>query len=92
MPDPLHAEMIATQRARAAMPEDPTRALALARAAEDEFTSGLFTEERRALIVVALAALGRDTEAAASAHEFLERFPASPHARRVRDAIDGTKP
>jgi hypothetical protein len=75
-------------QARRALADDPTRALALTRQVEREFPNGLLEEERRALEIRALAALGRDGEADSAAKGFLAKFPDGPHAAAVRRAIE----
>jgi hypothetical protein len=74
--------------ARRALADDPDRALALTRQVEREFPNGLLEEERRALEIRALAALGRDDEASGAAKGFLAKFPDGPHAAAVRRAIE----
>lgn len=75
-------------QARRALADDPDRALALTRQVEREFPDGLLEEERRALQIRALAALGRDGEADSAAKGFLAKFPDGPHAAAVRRAIE----
>lgn len=75
-------------QARRALADDPDRALALTRQVEREFPTGLLEEERRALEIRALAALGRGDEASGAAKGFLAKFPDGPHAAAVRRAIE----
>jgi hypothetical protein len=75
-------------QARRALADDPTRALALTRQVEREFPNGMLEEERRALEIRALAALGRADEAQSAAKGFLAKFPDGPHAAAVRRAIE----
>jgi hypothetical protein len=53
--------------------------------ARDE-PNGLLVQEREALLVETLAALGRRADARARAGAFLARYPTSPHAAAVRRA------
>ncbi|MBN9162504.1 MAG: hypothetical protein BGO98_27035 [Myxococcales bacterium 68-20] len=68
---------------------DLTGALAVARDHEQRCPSGLLVQERERIAIEALAKLGRVDAARARARTFEERFPASPHLRRVRQVIDG---
>ena len=65
---------------------DAGRALSVLEDAQRRFPNGILLQEREALSISALAALGRKTEAAARAGAFLRVFPNSPHADRVRAA------
>lgn len=49
-----------------------------------EFADGLFGPDARILRIEALSLAGRDAEAVALAREFLEAYPHSPQADRVR--------
>jgi hypothetical protein len=80
-------ELRAIARARVLVGRDPGAALALLQRVAREHPRGFFVEERRALTVLALAALDRD-EAAPHAADFLRDYPRSPHAARVRAAVD----
>jgi hypothetical protein len=75
-------------RARAALPRDPAAALALLDEHRREFPRGALVEERDAIRVLALAALGRIEQARHEAQMFLRAYPFSPHAERVRRAIE----
>ncbi len=70
--------------ARAALPSDPARALALAEAGRREFPRGVLTEEREAVAIFALERLGGAPELATRAARFLERYPQGPFSERVR--------
>ena len=48
---------------------------------------GVLVQEREALTIEALAASGQSATASARAEAFLSRFPASPHASRVRTFV-----
>ena len=79
------ARMVA--QARASLAKDPSRALELTEQAEEEFPQGQLVEERRALAIRALAALGRHEQARRRADEFLARFGRGAHAEAVRRAV-----
>lgn len=73
--------------ARASLATDPRKALRLAEEAEKDFPDGQLVEERRAIAIRALAALGRMDEARDRATGFLARFGRGAHAKAVRRAI-----
>jgi hypothetical protein len=75
------------RQARRAVSTDPARAWALVRQLESEYADGLMVEEREAVAIEVLAALGRDDEARQRGQTFLQRYPASPSADRVRQVI-----
>lgn len=66
---------------------DPARALVVLEDAQHRFPDGILLQEREALSISALAAVGRKAEAASRASIFLRAFPNSPHAERVRAAL-----
>ncbi|UJR86207.1 hypothetical protein [Sandaracinus amylolyticus] len=87
--DALAAEMRELAEARRSLASDPAHALAiLERGRREHGARSLFAEEREALSVLALAALDRDTEATRRGERFLSAHPESPHAERVRRAIE----
>jgi hypothetical protein len=86
--DALRNEVELIGRARAALPRDPAAALALLEEHRREFPRGALVEERDAIRVLALAALGRIEQARHEAQMFLRAYPFSPHAERVRRAIE----
>lgn len=86
--DSVRREIEALAHARKALGADPKRALALVEAADREFKNGMFGEERAAIRVMALASLGREDEAKRRGEKFLQRYPKSNFADRVRAAID----
>ncbi len=65
---------------------DANRALETLGALERDEPNGLLIQEREALTVEALAALGRRDAARARADAFLVRYPRSPHVLAVRRA------
>ena len=86
--DALSAEARRVAEARAVLHAgDGAAALAVLRAAAREFPAGELAEERAVLEVEALVALGRRSEAEAAAATLLGRYPRSPHAARVREAL-----
>lgn len=76
-------------RARASLTTDPQRSLSLAEQAEEQFPQGQLVEERRAIAIRALVALGRHDEARRRADVFLAKFSKGAHAQSVRRALDG---
>lgn len=74
-------------RARAALPRDAARALALAEEHRDLYPEGAMTSEREVLAIEALVALGRAQEADARASRFLRAHGDSPYRSRVEHAI-----
>ncbi|MFO0631398.1 MAG: hypothetical protein U0168_00960 [Nannocystaceae bacterium] len=79
------AQLVA--RARKALSGDPATALQLTKQHAKEFPKGALVEERRALSIRALAALGRMDEAQRDADAFLASFGDGPHAAAVRRAV-----
>lgn len=75
-------------QARRALAGDPDRALALTGQVEREFPNGMLGEERRAIEIRALAALGKSSEAKRAAKAFLAEYPDGPQAAAVRRAIE----
>lgn len=67
---------------------DPAGALAVAREHEQRCPAGALVQERERIAIEALARLGRADAARARASAFQERFPSSPHLRRVRQVIE----
>jgi hypothetical protein len=72
--------LLQATRARAS---DPARSLALALDHRTRFPQSAASEDREALIVLDLAALGRAPEARAAADAFRARWPRSPHLTRI---------
>ncbi|AKV00443.1 hypothetical protein AKJ09_07106 [Labilithrix luteola] len=66
---------------------DAAGALAMTREHEQRCASGTLAQERERIAIEALAKLGRNDAARARAHAFEERYPSSPHVRRVRQVI-----
>lgn len=85
----LRHDMDLLADAKRALATDPARALTLARQGEAEIPRSLFAEERRHVLLLALIALGRTSEAQRIAAPYLKQHPDSPFARRVQSALDG---
>ncbi|HTQ05124.1 MAG TPA: hypothetical protein VMI54_14770 [Polyangiaceae bacterium] len=84
---PIESESQRVARARALLRAgDATRALETLGALERDEPNGLLAQEREALTIEALAAVGRRDAARARADAFLARYPTSPHALAVRRA------
>lgn len=75
-------------KARSNLARDPSRALALAEEAERDFPQGQLVEERRAIAIRALVALGRVDEAQRRAEPFLAEYGRGAHAAAVRRALE----
>jgi hypothetical protein len=71
---------------------DPAVALALVDEGHRRFPRGSFYQERESIAVLALAQLGRATEARARAKLFLDAHPQSPYAERLRGLVPTTLP
>ncbi len=74
-------------KARSNLARDPARALALADQAEHDFPGGQLVEDRKALAIRALVALGRTKEAEERAAPFLAEYGRGAHAAAVRRAL-----
>lgn len=74
-------------RARSKLARDPAAALALTEEAERDFPKGQLVEERRAIAIAALVALGRIDEAQRRSVPFLAEFGRGAHAAAVRRAL-----
>jgi hypothetical protein len=82
------AELALLQRAQASLDRDASGALALAERHARDYPHGLFTQEREILAIEALLKLRQRPAALARATEFAQRYPNSPHARRVRALLE----
>ena len=78
-------------RAQQALASDPNAALALTDEHARHYPAGVLRQEREFIAIQALHRLGRRSEAAARADEFLSRFPDSAHHRRI-DLLLGRSP
>jgi len=70
-------------RAHQALASNPARALALTAQHRREYPSGVLGQESDLIAIEALTALGRQSEARASAASFRARYPSSAHLRRL---------
>jgi hypothetical protein len=86
-PSELADEVALVRAARAAIGEDPARALSIAERHRAQFPEGMLVEERETLAVEALVALARHDEARRRAARFFTRWPASPYQRRIESAL-----
>jgi hypothetical protein len=80
--------MRATKSAEDHLRSDPARALTLARQADRDFPKGLFAQERRAIVVLALFDLGRLDEATRQANAYLARHPRGAFADKIREQLE----
>jgi hypothetical protein len=81
----LARELAMLQRARRALNADNGRlALGIVQELDERFPQGVLIEERSATKVLSLCQLERVGEAKEAARAFLERYPASVYAERVR--------
>jgi hypothetical protein len=88
-PDP-EGELALLQRAQAALDADPGTTLALAGEHLRAYPDGVFAQERELLAIEALLKLRRRAPAVERARAFVQRFPSSPHGRRVRALLERT--
>ncbi|MDD9933318.1 MAG: hypothetical protein OXT09_06940 [Myxococcales bacterium] len=83
-PSRPEAELELLERAQAMLDREPRGTLRLVEQHAREHRRGVFVQEREVLRVEAELKLGRKGPALRHAREFIERFPRSPHARRVQ--------
>lgn len=81
VPRPTEIELL--QRAQSALGSQPARALALVDEATSLYPQGGLGQEREMIRIQALAGVGRRPEALAAARAFRDRYPSSPHVRRL---------
>jgi hypothetical protein len=86
---PKETEGQLLRRAHDALASDPARALALTDDHTRRFPGGMLGQERELLAIEALVRMGRVGQARVRAASFLQRFPESAHARRVRTLVPG---
>lgn len=82
--DPLRREIELVSRARSALSTDPAAALQAVETADHEIATGRLAEEREALAVLSLDALGRHDEARRRAEAYLARWPLGAQHARIR--------
>jgi len=73
--------------ARRAKNTDPARALGLANEHARRYPRGMLSQEREAIAIEALLALGRTAQAKARASRFAQNYPGSPHWSRIEAAL-----
>ena len=83
-PSGAAVEMRAIAEARALLAKNPGAALAALQKLGKEHPRGYFVEERRALVIFALARTGQNDAARKQASSFLHEYPNSPFADRIR--------
>lgn len=85
---PTEPEAAYLQRAHAMLRAgDAAKALMMAEEHRRLYSRPALGQERELIIVQSLVQLGRKDEATARAKEFLDRYPASAHARRLRTIL-----
>ena len=83
----LSVEIAMLQRARRALNDENGRlALGIVLELDERFPKGVLVEERNATRILSLCQLERVGEAQRAAREFLDRYPASVYAERVRES------
>jgi hypothetical protein len=88
-PDPP-AEMALLWRARDALERNPGTTLDLAEQHERAFHDAVFAQEREVLAIEALLKLRRTAPALDRAQRFLQTYPDSAHAERLRSLLDAS--
>jgi len=89
----LAIELAMLQRARRALNADNGRlALGIVQELDERFPNGVLVEERSATRILSLCQLERVAEAKQSARAFLERYPTSVYAERVRQSCAAAAP
>jgi len=89
----LAAELAMLQRARRALNADNGRlALGIVQELDERFPKGVLVEERNATRILSLCQLERVAEAKQAARDFLERYPSSVYAERVRQSCAAALP
>lgn len=84
---PATDEAALLRSARQALATSPARTLALTQEHRRRYPRGILDQEREALAIDALIALGRDGEARARARTFELAYPGSPHRARIERAL-----
>ncbi len=83
----LAREVAELRKIRSTLGSDPTRALAMANAGHVEFRHGVLYQEREALALRALQALGRRSELEARGERYLQAFPHGSFSGQVRQML-----
>jgi type IV secretory pathway VirB10-like protein len=81
-------ELVLLKQAESALDRDAASALALAEQHARAYPHGLFAQEREILAIEALLKLRQKPAAVARAEAFVQHYPSSPHARRVRALLE----
>jgi len=81
------SELALLRRALGALQAQPMRSLELAAQHERDYAQGIFGQEREVIAIDALVALQRTGAAEARARRFLESYPRSAHAPRIRTLL-----
>lgn len=89
LPVPVaESESLRVARARAHLRSgDARRALDELRAVEQDEPHGLLIQEREALLIEALSALGQHESARERGRAFLKRYPSSPHVHAIERVV-----
>lgn len=82
------AELVLLGRAQALLDRNPDGALDVLGEHARDYARGVFSEEREVLALEAESKLGHKALARARAERFIEQFPRSAHARRVRTLLE----
>jgi hypothetical protein len=90
--DPLLIEMSLLAAARRLLAEEPAEALRLCDEHAHRYARGALSEEREAYSIIALARLGRFTEAERRYVDFQAEYPASTFHVSLREALEPTDP
>jgi hypothetical protein len=89
----LAVELAMLQRARRALNADNGRlALGIVEELDERFPKGVLVEERSATRILSLCQLERAAEAKQAARNFLELYPSSVYAERVRQSCAASPP
>jgi hypothetical protein len=89
----LAVELAMLQRARRALNADNGRlALGIVEELDERFPKGVLVEERSATRILSLCQLERAAEAKRAARGFLELYPSSVYAERVRQSCAASSP
>jgi hypothetical protein len=89
----LAVELAMLQRARRALNAENGRlALGIVEELDERFPKGVLVEERSATRILSLCQLERAAEAEQAARDFLERYPSSVYAERVRQSCAASPP
>jgi hypothetical protein len=84
----LSQEVAHLRSVRKALASDPAQALSLANAGHKDFRKGVLYQEREALALQALSALGRQTELRRRGQLYLEAFPNGSFSEQVQRMLE----